>query len=86
MSNLTTRDQNERKIKPTAATTGKRAITEIATPRTPGHYVLPTRLAAAVLSPPKGRPLFWSAVLCFGSYVRIANDLHCLELGSSAHH
>jgi len=58
MSNLITRDQNERKIKPNAATTGKRAITEIATPRTPGHYVLPTRLAAAVLSPPKGRPLF----------------------------
>ena len=61
MSSLIARDQNERKIKPNAATTGKRAITEIATPRTPGDFVLPTRLAAAVLSPPKGRPLFFGA-------------------------
>ena len=71
MSSVIARNQNERKIKPNAATTGTHAITEIATPRTPGDYVLPTRLAAAVLSPPKNGRFFWSAVLRLGSHVRI---------------
>src|SRR5262245_35068734 len=81
----TAQDQNERKIKPGIATTRRHPTTETARPMSPGCYFLPARLAAAVLSPLKGRPPFLGRRFMLRFVRRISNIRAAWNCRKSTH-